>query len=1692
MDYKLSEEEYKSIKEQYEAETAQALKKLDTDAWELIRSIDSRMDLYRFTDEICEDLKNKVINVPSDIFKGKYKSITEFYIPEQFKKAFLYSIDNMTKWQYSSSYMRRSVRTDDYAPHMENALNMIKDCREAGIYKCSIEDIVSGNMSEEMLEYSVRAQTYYTQFRLTNIIAAELDLGNEKLENVLSSIILGDNNTSALTSAMIRGIVRSSNSKLHKLLGDYLLAAKLQEGVRQAVCENMDCGTPEAFITLLDVIIKNDLIRYSSVKRAAATWTGIFDDQSMERISNKLLDTIYISLSDKKRREENLCSDDSIELYCALWAYGFYNVKTAAGNIRSILESGIKNRILVCSYYLRNIEWPSLERKTAKYAVENYGDDMEILACYMPCYMDGYTGIVYNAVCTMENGRRIENYKDRGHCDLTKVFDSTKEAQKHYNLLLGVLRNMKHKSIEFSPCIFPWYSTALKKTDLITRLCFLANALDDNDKCDEICTYIQEIDISNYGSRRQYILCLLTQPQTPVQRNMLIKLLSDREQYSRDTAFEIAKLLDLTADEYAAVEQMLRYRSSDIRSHVFTLLYKQNDNELSATVERLASGKTEELRTGALDIMLTLSKDKAREACFSKCCGYTGLIRNPTTKEKILIDEISSDISAADVLSEKGYGLYDPDKQYTPSKPDLTEEIKKYHEVFPAAAVGKNLKGSLTEKAAAVFSHTDTKLPDYYQCLVKLDNYIEEHKDTQFIEQYSGDAQLLGACNTLRRHSDDTLEGSIYLAEHWRKFYKKENLSFPLLVRMYVFLNAKSELKQTEFWDKQFRYLFGNDFFIYKSGFRYFRHIYTITSALFNEYCDKPLMLSISEVVMNYAVTQVPDDKMIYHYKSDYGYNYQTSLLSGSVFRLFTSYFSFDYALSQNCGKEVFDILYSLCIRYNLYNTSSYDIRSILLSYSDYLKAYTAGIIDENFLYKVFYELAGPSACLKEISSQYIKDNESYSEQYIKIRDQVFAKTTDIILGVELHRGDTQTPVSEYIYDIKRVFGVEKLAAILSALGKETLNRSQYFNVYYNSSRGRVVSKKDSLSHLLSVCAPNDDDNADKLRELIGSTDISEQRLIETAMYNSLWMNIIGEYLGWNGFKSACYYFIAHMNERFDNTTKAIIAKYTPLSEEELNGGAFDIKWFRQAYTELGQKRFDAVYKAAKYISDGSKHSRARKYADAVCGKFDIIKTREEIIKKRNKDTLMAYSLIPLSSEDDLTRRYEFLQQFLKESKQFGAQRRASEAAAVNIALSNLASNAGYADVTRLTMKMESKIVQNRAQQFEPVEIDDVSVRINIDMSGKPEIECIKNNRKLRSVPAKLKKNEYILTLKETQGILKNQYSRTKLMLEQSMEDAIAFTCGEITELSVNPVIRPLTENLVYKHNDVIGFLKDKCLVSFDGRKTVLADSDEIVIAHPLDLYRDGHWHEYQEYVFINRLSQPFKQIFRELYVKTQEELHLNKSLRYAGNQIQPKKTVACLKSRRWIADYENGLQKIYYKENIIACIYAMADWFSPSEIEAPTLEYVQFFDRKTFMPVEIDKVPDIIFSEVMRDVDLAVSVAHAGTVDPETSHSTVEMRIAIAQFTLEMFRLTNVTFEKNHAVIEGKKGRYSIHMGSGIIHQFGGTQINVLPVHSQHRGKLFLPFIDEDPKTAEIMSKIILFAEDTKIKDPFILSQIS
>lgn len=363
----------------------------------------------------------------------------------------------------------------------------------------------------------------------------------------------------------------------------------------------------------------------------------------------------------------------------------------------------------------------------------------------------------------------------------------------------------------------------------------------------------------------------------------------------------------------------------------------------------------------------------------------------------------------------------------------------------------------------------------------------------------------------------------------------------------------------------------------------------------------------------------------------------------------------------------------------------------------------------------------------------------------------------------------------------------------------------------------------------------------------------------------------------------------------------------------------------------------------------------------------------------------------------------------------------------------------------------------------------------------------------MKSIPSKLAKNQYVLELKDAYKQFREQYSRTKLMMEQFMEDKVEFTFSELLALHKNPVISSIIRDLLFicDAKSKIGFITNSEMKNIEENAELLDKLDLLRPVHPIDLYKNKIWDKCQKYLFDKKIQQPFKQIFRELYVKTQDEIDKYNTLRYSGNQIQPKKAAACLKSRRWITDIENGLQKVYYKENIIARIYAVADWFSPADMECPCIEWVEFSDRKTGKAIKINDIPDIIFSEVMRDVDLAVSVAHVGGVDPETSHSTVDMRKAIIEFNLPLFGVENVYFTDKHAHIKGNKANYTVHLGSGVVFVEGGSQIAIIAVHSQHRGKLFIPFIDEDPKTAEIMTKIIMFAEDLKIKDPYILNQI-
>ena len=342
---------------------------------------------------------------------------------------------------------------------------------------------------------------------------------------------------------------------------------------------------------------------------------------------------------------------------------------------------------------------------------------------------------------------------------------------------------------------------------------------------------------------------------------------------------------------------------------------------------------------------------------------------------------------------------------------------------------------------------------------------------------------------------------------------------------------------------------------------------------------------------------------------------------------------------------------------------------------------------------------------------------------------------------------------------------------------------------------------------------------------------------------------------------------------------------------------------------------------------------------------------------------------------------------------------------------------------------------------------------------------------------------------------IETQQRRMRVALEAAMCREEVFYAVELRRLLAHPTLAPMLAQLVWVADGGLGYPAGggAALLAPDGRRTPLADDTPLRIAHPYDLFHSGQWSLWQRDCFRAERIQPFKQVFRELYLLTPAEVaDGDRSRRYAGQQVQPRQAAALLSGRGWLIRHDEGVQRTFHERGIVATLGFLGDLLTPGEVEGVTVETVSFGrPGEWWLPLPLADIPPLVFSEVMRDLDLVVSVAHSGGVDPEASASTVDSRAALLRETLDLLRLGNVRLDGRHALIEGKLGSYAVHLGSGVVHRRPGGAVCIIPVHGQHRGRLFLPFADDDPKTAEVMSKVLLLARDDQIRDPTILEQL-
>ena len=1579
--------------------------------------------------------------------------------------------------QFSTSPWRRSYRSRYFAFYVEQIMKLLCQLIRTSCYPGSVK---------ERLYWE---ETLYGGYEY--LLAVEIRSGNEEIISLLHDAMMGDNTQIVLTRQMIDAIVISGHEALLDDLMKLLLAAKLQEGLRQQILEAADKGTVQVLCRILKISIDNNLFRFSGAIRAFDTWTGMGYGDSKPAQIQKYAQLAYDCLTDEAKRQEYLHSDSNVETYFALWALGCHEFYSTQDKVTALLEDP--------RHYRKVLGWMFVSRSDNQlYQMTLASEHLEERDEELLAWITGNLAQTWNLINPgWGMGQNIS-----GKAVPNPSLPETKQERKQlFHRLKALAAYIGSKKRTFTGNPFAFISVTLESERVYGCMIGLAGFDMDDALIEELLILAPQMTVD----QRMSILYFFLKPDTNEKhRAFLQSCLNDRSILVKEQAVKRLAGCKLTRNDLLLLADALRSKSSDLRANILSVFKQQSPEQLRPLIPQMLAAVEENQNQAAIELLMEL-KDKNPDILLSNRTALDALrSKKISTQTQILLDQLLPQEKEETVYTlDNGYGLYDP-KAIAHYLASLDAPIKKAGFLSRVFGGNEDLYSAKQIKALIpVWDELDRLFGRMDQVFIRHANeeLEEEWYDGSRHKVMFGDVghrMVLPADSGCRSLHDSGAK--LEMLPFWNEFYEalgeyRKDISKMLglfhLIARGIDYTPPFALVTYSPWYLPIAALDLTPQLFEKCSKKYPRDLQILDileqlpklldpHGVFMEsmklYHSMIRILGEDNLARAYQQFKENPRYMVYGARTEaIGINNRMLATWRRVIHMlelndpdFAAWFSMEYRLEYKVGSSVSD-----CLRTE-----------------EYFRAYHQNLIPKDVLMAYLLdEKNGMPGKIKVLTNpnRWAEGRNLY-EKY-PFAKELMRTVLDRAVSVEEKRGELRTPLTGHCLAIERFEGAEHFCNLLAALGKESFFRGYEFS--------QNDTKKAVLSRLLKRCYPAKEDTPERLAALLKATDISDKRLAEAVMYAPQWAGFAEDILGWPGLKCGVWFFHAHINETFSAEKETETAIYSPISPQQFNDGAFDKNWFLEAYAQLGEKRFQILYKSAKYITSGSnQHRRSQLYSDAVLGKLNAQELVQEIVEKRNQEKLRAFPLIPIADGDhqEALRRYEFIQKFLKESKQFGAQRRDSEKKACATAMENLAITTGLMDVNRLMWQMESQKIEQIKPLMEPAILDGVSVWLTVDENGDAGIAMEKAGKAIKTAPKSFARNETFLELKATVKELKDLKRRSKESMERAMMECTLFGLGELRNICDNPILAPMVLKLVWTDGTNNGFLRQSAdglvLVKLDGGSVT---ADTLRIAHPHDLNSAGDWAGFMQLLYQKKLVQPFKQVFREYYPITEDELQEGTiSRRYAGHQVQPQRTVALLKGRGWTVDYEEGLQKVFYKENLIVRMYAMADWFSPADIEPPTLETVEFFDRTTKKNVPLENIPPILFSETMRDLDLVVSIAHVGGVDPEASHSTVEMRVAIAAELAKLLRLSNVSWIGSHAKIQGKLASYSVHMGSGVVHAEGVGMLSILPVHSQSRGRIFLPFADDDPKTAEIMSKILLLSEDSKIKDPTILSQIS
>lgn len=345
-----------------------------------------------------------------------------------------------------------------------------------------------------------------------------------------------------------------------------------------------------------------------------------------------------------------------------------------------------------------------------------------------------------------------------------------------------------------------------------------------------------------------------------------------------------------------------------------------------------------------------------------------------------------------------------------------------------------------------------------------------------------------------------------------------------------------------------------------------------------------------------------------------------------------------------------------------------------------------------------------------------------------------------------------------------------------------------------------------------------------------------------------------------------------------------------------------------------------------------------------------------------------------------------------------------------------------------------------------------------------------------------------------------------------------------------------------------IGIWHDDGFVDANGDKVSQPeDGAQMQLWHPIHATTEevAAWRRWLE---TSRTRQPFKQAHREIYILTDAERTTRTySNRFAAHIIRQHQFNSLCAARGWknklrlmVDDTYPPATKLLPQYNLRAefWIEGIGDNYGADTNDAGTYlrlatDQVRFYrldaaenraqagdgnygtrawGAPLAEPLSLQEIPPLVFSEVMRDVDLFVGVASVGNDPtwndggPQGRHidywrdyafgdlsQTAHTRRDVLSRLLPRLKIADkCELLDKFLQVRGDLRTYKIHLGSGNILMAPNDQyLCIVPARgTSPDNKVFLPF-EGDHTLAIILSKAFLLADDTKISDPTITLQL-